>query len=270
MVIYVCNEAFKERIEAHLKKDCRVMVYGEVDSTNRIIKQMASNGADEGTLVIASRQTSGRGRLGRTFFSPEGGLYMSLLLRPAIKPDNALFITVAAAVAVAEAIEEISGKTCMIKWVNDIYIDGKKVCGILTEGAFSADVSRFEYAVLGLGINLVTPRHGFPSEISDRAAAVFGDTEIELEVKSRLAALIVDKFFDFYEEISQRRFVEEYRRRSYLDGLTVCFERDGEMRTAKVVGIDADAGLTVNENGSVYTLRAGDVSVKPIDGGKDD
>lgn len=251
-----------------LRHDCSVILYDTVDSTNKAAKRLAEQGVPEGTLVIAERQSAGRGRLGRTFFSPDGGVYMSMVLRPSSDPQDALFITVAAAVAVAEAIEEISGRECRIKWVNDVYIEDKKVCGILTEGAFNAELCRLDYAILGLGVNLTVPSGGYPQEIADRADAVFGFKPVNSAQKSQLAALAADKFLDMYKNLADRRFVDSYRRRSYLDGLTVSFERDDKQHTAVVVGIDGDAGLIVNENGTVYTLRAGDVSVRPTQGAR--
>lgn len=265
-MIYLYNETLKDLIASLLHHACPVVVYDEVDSTNNIAKQLAEQGAPEGTLIIAERQSAGRGRLGRSFFSPEGGIYMSMVLRPSIVPEDALLITVAAAVAAAEAIEEMSGRECRIKWVNDVYIEDKKVCGILTEGAFNAELRRLDHAIFGLGINLTVPSGGYPPEIDDRAAAVFGSTAVDATVKARIIAAVADKFFGMYENIGDKRFVEDYRRRSYLDGLTVSFERDGKQHTAVAVGIDGDAGLMINENGTVYTLRAGDVSVRPVVG----
>ena len=263
-MIYLCNDTLKNLIEKNMKHCCNVLVYDEVDSTNRIAKQLAVQSAPEGTLVIAHQQSAGRGRLGRSFFSPEGGMYMSLILRPSVCVQEVMLITVAAAVAAAETIDKISCRECTIKWVNDIYIEGKKVCGILTEGAFLRGESRPQYAILGVGINLTRPKNGYPAEIADRADAVFGDRAVDVNVKAELVATFADKFLDLYDSIHDKGFIDEYRRRSYLDGRTVTFERDGAVHTATVLGVDANAGLTVSENGTIYTLQSGDVSVKPI------
>ena len=131
------------------------LYFEELDSTNSYLKEMAAKGAQEGTIIIANRQSAGRGRLGRSFFSPEEkGIYMSILLRPDISLERAVLITSMAAVAVAEAIEQVSGIQTKIKWVNDIFLNKKKVCGILTEAGIDAETGTLEYAVLGIGVNV--------------------------------------------------------------------------------------------------------------------
>ena len=114
------------------KKNVNFFAFKKIDSTNIYAKNLAKNGADEGTVLIAREQTDGKGRLGRTFSSKRGGLYFSVILRPKNTLNDTVFITTAAAVAAARAIESVADKKCEIKWVNDIYITGKKVCGILT------------------------------------------------------------------------------------------------------------------------------------------
>ncbi len=121
-----------------------------VTSTNTVLKELAEHGGREGMVVIAQRQTMGKGRLGRSFYSPQGGgLYMSVLLRPRFSAEEALSITTAAAVAVARAIDDVTGERAMIKWVNDVYFHGRKVCGILTEASVDFENSGLHYAVLG-------------------------------------------------------------------------------------------------------------------------
>lgn len=267
-MINVYDESFEKQLNEYLHNKYPVFLYSETDSTNKIAKQLAEQGAKEGTIVLAERQTAGRGRLGRSFFSPEGGIYMSVILRPSVLPQDFLFITVAAAVAVAEAVEEITQKTCKVKWVNDIYINDKKVCGILAEGAF--DASGFKYAVLGVGVNLTVPKEGYPAEIIDRADALFGEKAVTADIRAKLISLITHNFFKFYKDIGKRQFVEDYRKRSYLDGQTVEFERDDTLHTAKVVEIDRNAALVVNEKGKIYTINAGDVSVRAVNGESDE
>ena len=130
-------------------------VYDSVDSTNLVLRKLANEGAAEGTVVIAAEQSGGRGRKGRNFYSPQGtGVYVSLLLKPQIAPDDATLITTTAAVAVCDAVEALSGEPATIKWVNDVFMRGKKICGILTEGSFDMESGQFEYAILGTGINV--------------------------------------------------------------------------------------------------------------------
>lgn len=238
----------------------RVEFFESAYSTNRTAKALAEQGAEEGLLIVTLSQTAGRGRLGRSFLSPEGGLYFSLLLRPTFSPEASRLLTVAAAVATTQTIEKISGRKCDIKWVNDIYIDGKKVCGILTEGAFDAENSTLKYAVLGIGINIYT-KDGLPQEIADIADTVF-EQDIASRVKAELISGIVNNFMSLYASLEDRAFLEDYRSRSMLTGLTVDYTLHGTAHTGVVLGIDNDARLIVEENGRKEYISAGDVSVR--------
>ncbi len=241
-------------------KGLSVIKLNNTSSTNLAAKQFAHDGASHGTLVIASTQSSGRGRLGRQFFSYKGGLYMSLILRPTMKASDVMLITAAAAVATAEVLEEVSCKKCDIKWVNDIYSGGKKVCGILTEGGITSE-GRLDYAILGIGANLARPCGGFPKEITEIADCLFERTLSDDEIENT-AILIANRFFSLYEGIENRTFLQEYRRRSMLIGKTVSYNKDGEFHEAVAVGIDRDARLITKENGQEILLGAGEVSVK--------
>ncbi len=236
------------------------IILNSADSTNRIAKDLALNGAKEGTLIIAKKQTAGRGRLKRTFFSPYGGVYMSLILKPKQKLNDTVFITVAAAVAIAQSIENICGRKCSIKWVNDIYIDNKKVCGILTEGCFSADKDFPEYAVLGIGINLIKPKGGFPDDISDIAGCVLNRKHVSSKLRAKLISDFCKRFFSLYDNIEKKEYLEEYKKRSFLLGKQIEYvSNDGILHTACVLGIDDDAGLLIEESGAQKKLTAGDV-----------
>lgn len=235
-----------------------------VDSTNTYLKAMAAQGASEWSVVTAAAQTAGRGRLGRSFFSPSAtGLYISVL----IKPCNSVFrleapklITVAAAIAAARAIEGLSGRKTQIKWVNDIYIDGKKVSGILAEGIMGAN--GLESVVVGTGVNLFEPKGGFPDEIADRAAYVFEGCHDAENRRAELAKAILDEFYELYARLGEREYMREYRERSYLTGSRVEFEHDGKM-AGVVKDIDDDAALIVAlDDGKEVRLSAGEVSVK--------
>lgn len=245
-------------LEKHYPK--KVIFLPQTDSTNRVAKKLAEQGEGEGTLVVSLSQTDGRGRLGRTFLSPDGGLYFSLILRPSFSPEESRMITVAAAVAVCDALEKISSKNCGIKWVNDIYIDGKKVCGILTEGAFDAESGTLKYAVLGIGINIFS-KNGLPEEISDIADTVFSK-DVPSRIKTELICDIANRFFAFYDNIKERSFMPRYQNKSILTGKTVFYIQNGAEQVGVVRGIDDDARLIVeNENGTEY-IGAGDVSVR--------
>ncbi len=240
-------------------------IYKSISSTNTVLKEMAAEGAPEGTILIASEQTAGRGRMNRKFYSPTGtGLYMSILLRPKMNAEESLFITTAAAVAAAHAIEEVSGQQAGIKWVNDIFVNGKKACGILTEASFDMESGGLEYAVSGIGINITSPNEGFPDEIKDVATAVFDSTTPPQDAKNRIAAGIIKYFMEYYENLTQHAFFEEYVRRSVVVGRDITVIGRGEPRPAKALSIDANCNLRVRyEDGTEDTLSSGEVSIKP-------
>lgn len=234
-------------------------VYDCVDSTNRIAKERGDNGASEGLVVLADSQTAGRGRLGRSFCSPSGtGLYMSVLLRPQLPAEKALSITTAAAVAVCRAIERVSDRKAQIKWVNDVYCDSKKVCGILTEAAF--DGGNMAYAVLGIGINVNAPKNGFPADIADIATSVYGEEEGD---RQALCAAILDAFFEEYAHIEEERYVAEYRARSCLVDKAITVKTPLGDRDAVAIGVDEQCRLQVRyADGKEEMLSFGDVSIK--------
>lgn len=231
----------------------------QTESTNNIACELARQGAPEYTCVLSRLQTGGRGRMGRRFFSYDGGIYLSVILRPDITPQESLFITVAAAAAAAEAIGELSGKDALIKWVNDIYIDGKKVCGILTEGNIAGD--RLQFAVLGIGINLFGARGLFPDDIKDIAGYIM-DGEPSDTQKCRLIALFMEKLRNYYEDLRKKRFMSTYRTRNFLKGREITFERDGKTLLGTVVDINDDAALIVESGGKTLALTYGDVAIR--------
>lgn len=252
----------EDRIRCFLKTEgLLVQVHSCVTSTNRLAKTCAEQGAAEGTVIIAAQQTEGRGRLGRSFCSPpDTGLYMSVVLRPKIPASEALSITTAAAVAVCRAIEAVSPHAAQIKWVNDVFCEGKKVCGILTEASLDTETGGLSYAVLGIGINVHTPRGGFPPEIADIATALF---EEEGGDRSRLAAAVLDAFFEEYTRLGEGRFVEEYRRRSLLVDRPVTVKTSAGDRGATALGVDEECRLLVRyDNGETARLSSGDVSIR--------
>lgn len=244
-------------------RELSVSLVDSVDSTNNALKKEAEAGGKEGKILIARTQTAGKGRRSHSFYSPQSGLYLSILLRPKIPASDALLITTAAACAAAGAVEAVSGKACSIKWVNDLYLNGKKICGILTEASVDFESGSLAWAVLGIGINLLLPEGGFPPEIREIAGAVFEHGEYSEEKKSVLAAGVIDRFFDLYEKLPQRGFMEDYRRRSMLLGKTVDVIRlDRVVGRGTVAGIDDEARLILRkENGETEVLSSGEVSV---------
>ena len=177
--------------------ECALELIPCTASTNSLLRQRAAEGAPEGLVILANQQTRGRGRLGREFYSPpDTGVYMSILLRPReLRPMRAVHITTMAAVAACAAISEQTQKVPQIKWVNDILLGGKKVCGILTEGSFNLETGQLEDVVLGIGFNVYPPAGGFPAELADTADSIlFEQTD---EGKNRLAASFLNHFSVF-------------------------------------------------------------------------
>ena len=231
-------------------------------STNLELKARAAALPAWHTL-IARRQTGGRGRMGRSFYSPEGsGLYMSVLLRPQLAAEDAPLITTAAAVAVCRAAEALGSDRAEIKWVNDVLIRGKKVCGILTEAAAGTAPGTLDWAVLGVGINVTEPAGGFPADIAAVAGAVFPSPGQEL--RARLAAEFLRQFYVIYTALPDRAFAAEYRSRSCLAGRYVDVLRGETSRRALALGVDDACRLLVRyEDGTEEALFSGEVSIRP-------
>lgn len=233
-------------------------------STNKTLKERAAAGAAHGNVLIAARQSAGRGRMERSFFSPDGtGLYMSILVRRPIAARASLYLTTAAAVAVADGIRTLSGREPGIKWVNDVWLDGRKVCGILTEGAVVPGTDRLDFAVVGIGVNLAPPKEGFPPEIRDVAGAVFPDRALALGARVRLAAYILNRLAPWTECLPETPFLAAYRRCSFLPGRQITVERGEERRAAVAVEIDDAFRLVVRyPDGTTEALDSGEVSVR--------
>lgn len=239
--------------------DCNkveISIHDILPSTNALLKVECKNGAPNYRTVIADRQTSGRGRLGRSFFSDNGGLYMSFLLRE-IDDADIVGITAAAGVSAAEAIEKIYGVKCGIKWVNDLVYNGKKVCGILAEGVMS-DEGKIEGIVIGIGVNIALPEGGFPDDIKDIAGAV--SDRYSVEERNALAIAILESFKLNFESDD---LVGKYRDLSTVIGKDVSVIAPNGTYDAKVDGIDDEFGLVViTEDGNKKTLRSGEISVR--------
>lgn len=254
-------EIIKEQL-GELSDRLDIEVKPKVTSTNALLKQAAADGAREGTVIVAAEQTAGRGRFTRSFFSPgDSGVYFSILLRPRVSADAAVLITTAAAVAVAEAAEALSGQKADIKWVNDILIDNKKICGILTEAALNLESGALDYAVLGIGVNVYKPEGGFPEEIKDKAGAVFENRGKDL--RSRLAAEIIGRFLGYYDSLSDKTFLDSYRRRCIVLNRDITVIAGNVTRNAAVLGIDDGCRLHVKyADGTEDYLSSGEISIR--------
>ncbi len=251
-----------ETIKKYINCDCEITLIDKIDSTNNFIKQKADEGEKEGFVAVAKRQTGGKGRLGRSFFSPESGTYLSILLRPDFSAEKSLFITTAAAVAVCRTIEKVSNKQAGIKWVNDVFIGNKKVCGILTEASVDFETGGLFYAVVGIGVNLYHPKDNFPKDIQQIAGTVF-DENIDNDLKSKFIAEIINSFFEIYNNFENSDFMKEYKQKSIIIGKKVTVIKGKDRQNAVALDIDDNARLLVEyENGEKEKLFSGEVSIK--------
>ncbi|MBQ9765651.1 MAG: biotin--[Lachnospiraceae bacterium] len=253
-----------------------IEIFEVLESTNKTLKSMAATDDTlrEGKVILAESQTGGHGRFGRAFFSPAGtGIYMSILLKPRILPTEAPLITTAAAVAVAKALEKICHQPTGIKWINDIFINNRKVCGILTEASFTSTDSFPKYVVLGIGINVFEPDGGFPTELNNIASqAMLSDknsTPDDInynrnEIRGKIIASVLDYLLSFYKELPSRNsFLEEYRNRSLVLGKPIRIMDSPEGTPATALSIDDNCNLIVRlENGNTITLNSGEISIK--------
>ncbi len=240
-----------------------VRVMDECDSTNSRLKREADR-LPADSVLIARRQTGGRGRLGRSFFSPEGtGLYMSLLLRPDFPAEDLPLVTPAAAVAVCRAVESVYGVETKIKWVNDVYARGKKICGILTEAVF-APTGALSHAVLGIGVNVSPPPGGFPEDIAPVAGAVLPAPAPE--TLPSLAAAILSEFYNLYSALPETDLYSAYAPRLLYVGQYINVLRGDSTRRALVLGTDTRCRLLVRyPDGEREALSGGEITVRPAE-----
>ena len=230
------------------------------DSTNNRAKVLAAAGAPHGFLVTANEQSGGRGRMGRSFFSPgSSGVYLSYILRPKTSPERAALITSLAAVAVAQAIESMVDADVRIKWVNDLYLGGKKICGILSEAGISMETGQLDYVIVGVGVNVLPM--SFPPELSEIATSVGNETGVTLS-RSRLVAEISNRLEAMYGQLETGAFLEESRRRSNVIGRDVLVIEGGRTYPARALDLDDRGQLVIRTAEGVTHLGYGEVSLK--------
>ncbi|AME02895.1 biotin--[acetyl-CoA-carboxylase] ligase [Selenomonas sp. oral taxon 136] len=268
---YILRAAPDRLIEAEITKDLgtalvgkKIICYDAVDSTNLVLKQLAHEGAEDGTVVVADSQGTGRGRMERHFFSPPGkGIWVSILLRPTFLPQDAPKCTLMVAVAVARAMEHF-GLRAAIKWPNDIIHEGRKLVGILTE--MSAEMDRVDYVVIGIGINVNIAREDFPEELRDTATSLMQMKGTPLPRVAFLQELLraVDVL---YQEVQREGFapvLAAWRKYAVTLGQTVrVIGPAGEEFEGVAADIDADGALFVDTKMGRRRVLAGDVSIRP-------
>ncbi|MGN0688448.1 MAG: biotin--[acetyl-CoA-carboxylase] ligase [Oscillospiraceae bacterium] len=230
-------------------------VYKSIDSTNNEAKRSAMLGAPHGTVFAADCQTNGRGRHGHAFYSPaQTGLYLSVVLRPEKPLCDCGMITFAAADAVADTIEALTDCEPDIKWVNDILVGGRKVCGILTEAISDIESGMAEAVIVGVGLNVSTA--DFPPELARTAGSLKCRA-----TRNSLAAGIISRIMDYTQSADSRTLLDSYRSRCALLGETVSYSRNGETITALASGIDNDGSLIVQTSHGTEKLRSGEISI---------
>lgn len=260
--VFIENEIKKAGIEI------KVNALETIDSTNNEVIRRASSGVLEDLVVVAGEQTAGKGRRGRSFYSPAGtGIYISFLLHPQARATDAVKLTTLAAVAEAVAVEKVTGTSTAIKWVNDIWINGKKVSGILTEGSASLEDGKFDYVVVGIGINVYEPEGGFPDEIKDVAGAISTNREPQENLRNRIAAQLIVEFMRFYEQFPEPSYIDEYRKRCFVIGQEVTIISPDHNKLSDevvtVLGVDEECHLHVRHaDGTESYLSSGEISIK--------
>lgn len=247
-------------IKKHLKNPQKYNfeIFDTISSTNDRAKELAHSGAPEFTVILADEQTGGRGRMGRSFFAPSrSGVYLTLLLRPDISPEKVLLITTYTAVAVSRAIKSICRAEAQIKWVNDLLLNGKKICGILSESGF--ENGKLSYVAVGIGINVTNT--DFPEDICGIATSIEKECGLKLP-RSRLIAAILTEMEGLIENLETGRYMDEYRRRSIILGHEVTVSQGSNTFCAKAEEIDDNGALIVSVDGERRVISSGDVSIR--------
>lgn len=238
----------------------------EMDSTNIQAKRLGEHDAINGTVVVTERQTAGRGRRGKTWVSPAGNCYFSILLRPEVLVDRASIITLVSAMALAKTIKQVTALDTMIKWPNDVIANGKKLCGILTES--STDLEYINYAVVGIGIN--TNQTEFPEEIKEMASSIRLETGKKVN-RAELLGTFLNVFETYYETFLETedltKLSEEYNHLLVNRGKEVKVIEKEKERILTAIGIDNRGGLIVEDSaGQRETIISGEVSVRGLYG----
>lgn len=261
----------KEKILSQLSTECpwrdTLYWYPQTDSTNTQAKKLAKQGAPQGSILIAGNQTAGRGRMGRSFQSPDGqGVYLSVILRPDCPPTGLMHLTCAVGAAMVQAVEAACGITPQVKWINDLVYDGKKLGGILTEMCLAN--GKVEYAVVGIGINCLQTNRDFPAEIADMATSVSmicGKTVLP----EKMAAAMIEALWQMEQTMltEKNRWMERYKANCVTLGKDIQVIRDNQVLSGKALDIDENGGLVVRfADGRTETVASGEVSVRGMYG----
>lgn len=258
----MCDCFFDNAKEIFAKRlpNTRLFLYESIGSTNTEAKRYAEeNPSFENAVFIARSQSAGRGRLGRSFLSGEGGLYLSYLFRPELSCERTLLITVYSAVSLCEVIEEMTGAAPKIKWVNDVFLEGRKIAGILTEGAVAPGAESLRYAVVGIGVNV--GKVDFPEELTDIASDIESATGVRPDI-GELAVRLAEKLCRF-DPSCREEYMRRYRERSLVIERRVKVIAAGGEYYATVRSIDDDGALhVIRDDGKFVRLISGEISIK--------
>ena len=241
-------------LRAAIKTDMPIRYFPTIDSTNTEARRLLRQGMTGSCLLVAGEQTAGRGRQGKHFYSPaDTGIYFSLVLPWEKDMTDAVAVTTGTAVAVCRALEQLAGLTPQIKWVNDVYLNGKKVCGILTEAVTPPEIQQ-SHLIIGIGINITTA--AFPQEIENAGA---------LNKALNRAALVAAVCEALLQTVPEpfENYADYYRAHSLLTGKAIRFWQNGVATDATALGIDNTGGLIVRRtDGTLQTLRSGEITVR--------
>lgn len=260
----LAKNALEKRLAGQFPAE-RLIVLPEVDSTNNYLKTLAANGASDGTAVLSLKQTAGRGRRGRSFLSEPGGLYLSFLMRPQEPAEALLHLTALAGLCVCTAVKQVTGMQAGIKWPNDPVLNGKKLCGILTELSVSLETQEPEYVVIGIGINCNQTQ--FQQEL-DMATSLRIEAGRPADVNAIAAALLLELSRMRREFLSRKSdWIAAFSRNCLTVGKDIQILRAGTVRQAKATGIGPDAELLVEyPDGTSGSVSSGEVSVRGLYG----
>lgn len=247
------NEEFKE---------IPISVFKSLPSTNSKAKEEAILNAVHGTVIFSDEQTSGRGRFGREFFSPaDSGIYMSIILKPYLNISSSVLITTAAAVGVLRALDKFTDEEAQIKWVNDIFINRKKVCGILTEAVTDFESGNVESIIVGIGLNVKTRLEDFPDDLKNKAGSLFINGK-DTSIRSQLAAEIINNILAISNNLENKEFLKEYKSRSLILDKQITYTKNNKVEEAFAQDIDDSGRLVIVKDGKIEVLSSGEVSVK--------
>jgi len=240
----------------------KICYFDNTPSTMTVAKETATQGCQDGTVIIASSQTAGRGRLGRTWSSPNGGLWMSLIVRPAISTHLIPIITLAAGVCVCKTIQKLYHITSGLKWPNDVVINGKKVCGILTEGSINANT--INYAVVGIGVNLNFSNDLLPHELKERSTTLLHETNLHIKPEQFLLELLIE-INGMYGKLSND--ISEIKNQWKKYSITIGKEVNAIYNSEVIYGIAKDITLEGNlvitlESGEEISVCSGEVTLR--------